>query len=130
MAKKPTVLILDDDANTLIALHAILDRTDAHVIECEDEGCVMNWCAEESTSIDVMVADVVLPKSNGPDVVRRVKPLRPLMRLLFISGFSLPELQRRGLIRDDDLVPGRIEFLQKPFSPDKFLQAVNTLLAV
>jgi response regulator RpfG family c-di-GMP phosphodiesterase len=125
----PTVLVLDDDANTLLALGAVLERTNARVIGCENEDCVMNWCSEQSTCIDVMIADVVLPKSNGPDVVRRVKPLRPMMRLLFISGFSLSELRRRGLMNENDLIPGKVEFLQKPFSPEAFLQRVNTLLA-
>jgi len=124
----PTVMLLDDDPNTLIALHAILERTNANVIECEDEQGALTWCAQNSTDIDVMVADVILSGSNGPEVVRKMKPLRPPMRLLFISGFSLPELRKRGLLSDDDLAPGKIEFLQKPFSPQVFLTRVNQLL--
>lgn len=124
----PTVLLLDDDPNTLIALHAILDRTNATVIECEDGRCAITWCTQNSTNIDVMVSDVILPDSNGPEVVRKVKPLRPLMRLLFISGFSLGELRKKGLLRDEDLAPGKTEFLQKPFSPETFLRCVNDLL--
>ena len=46
---KPTVLLLDDDGNTLVALHAILDRTEADVIECEDEECVARCCGAVST---------------------------------------------------------------------------------
>src|SRR5579884_1410538 len=110
-----TVLLLDDDLNTLLALHAILERTHVNVIECENETCAKNWCAEATNGIDVMVADVVLPTTNGPAVVKKLKPLQPLMRLLFISGFSLAELRRRSLLREEDLAPGRVEFLQKPF---------------
>jgi response regulator RpfG family c-di-GMP phosphodiesterase len=125
----PTVLLLDDDANTLFVLHALLDRTDANVIECEDEKCVVNWCSDSLNRVDLMVADVVLPRSNGPEIVRKVRPLQPRMRLLFISGFTRDELQRRGLLCDDDLVPGAADFLQKPFSPESFLSRVASLLA-
>jgi two-component system cell cycle sensor histidine kinase/response regulator CckA len=126
----PTVLLLDDDANTLFALHSILERTEATVLECEDEACALNTCRQLPASIDVLVADVILQYSDGPAVVRKVRPLQPLMRLLFISGFSMTELVRRGLLGNDDLVPGTVEFLQKPFTPQTFLDAVSKLLPV
>lgn len=123
-----TILLLDDDSNTLLVLHALLDRTDARVIECANEPCAVRQCEELLKGIDLLVADVVLQDSNGPAVVRKVKPLQPLMRLLYISGFSLTELQRRGLLSSDEMVPGSIEFLQKPFSPQQFLENVQRLL--
>ena len=123
-----TVLLLDDDASTLLVLHAVLERTEARVIECEDESCTERWC-NELQGIDVIVADVILQRTNGPAVVKKVRPLQPQTRLLFISGFSLPDLDRRGLLHDCDLSPGRAEFLQKPFTPDQFLGAVERLMA-
>ncbi len=128
-SKCPTVLLLDDDSITLLALHSILERTSANVIECEDERCVLKSCQEEATTVDVLVADVILPYSNGPAVVRKIKPLQPHMRLLFISGFSLSELRKRGLLSEEDLSPGQIEFLQKPFPPEIFLANVEKLLS-
>jgi two-component system cell cycle sensor histidine kinase/response regulator CckA len=123
-----TILLLDDDSNTLLVLHAILEPTRAKVIECETESCAVQHCEELRKNIDLLVADVILQDSNGPAVVRRVKPLQPCMRLLYISGFSMAELQRRGLLTAAEMAPGRVEFLQKPFSRDQFLERVRTLL--
>ena len=123
-----TILLLDDDSNTLLALHAILDSTEARVIECANEPCAVRQCTDLASAIDLLVADVVLQDSNGPAVVRKVKPLQPLMRLLYISGFSMSELQRRGLLSSSDMAAGSIEFLQKPFSPREFLDNVKRLL--
>lgn len=125
----PTVLLLDDDSITLLALSAILERTKANVIECEHERCVVESCERRSTTIDPFVADVVLPVSNGPAIVRKVKALQPQMRLLFISGFSLSDLGKRGLLSKNELAPGNVEFLQKPFAPEIFLTTVEKLLA-
>jgi len=125
-----TVLLLDDDTNTLLVLHAILERTEARVFECADEPCAVKTCANFLKSIDLLVADVVLEYTNGPAVARKVKPLQPFMRLLYISGFSLSELQRRGLLSTTEMAPGSIEFLQKPFSPEQFLDSVGRLLVV
>lgn len=127
-ARDRTILLLDDDATTLLVLHAVLERTDARVIECENEPCALRQCTEFSNGIDLLVADVLLEDSNGPAVVQKVRPMQPLMRLLYISGFSLPELQRRGFLSDRDMAPGSIEFLQKPFSSEQFLDSVGRLL--
>jgi DNA-binding NtrC family response regulator len=126
--KDRTILLLDDDSNTLLVLHTILERTEARVLECADEPCAVHQCEALSKSIDLLVADVVLQGSNGPAVARKVKDLQPYMRLLYISGFSLPELQRRGLLSQKEMSPGAVEFLQKPFSPEQFLDHVNKLL--
>lgn len=123
-----TIVLLDDDANTLLVLHAVLERTTARVIECDNEPCVLQTCKELLTKVDLLVADVVLENSSGPAIVRKVKPLQPLMRLLYISGFSLQELQRRGLLSTEDMSPGAVEFLQKPFSREQFLDRVERLL--
>jgi two-component system cell cycle sensor histidine kinase/response regulator CckA len=123
-----TILLLDDDSNTLLVLHAILEPTRARVIECETESCAVQHCEELRKSIDLLVADVILQDSNGPAVARKVKPMQPFMRLLYISGFSMVELQRRGLLTATEMAPGSVEFLQKPFSRDQFLERVRTLL--
>jgi DNA-binding NtrC family response regulator len=124
----PTILLLDDDANTLFTLRAILERAAVQVVASEDEEGAIDQCRQLRDRIDLLVADVILQHSNGPEVVRKVKPLQPLMRLLFISGFGLGELGRRGLLRHEDLAPGRVEFLQKPFTAEAFLASVHGLL--
>jgi len=124
----PTIVLLDDDTNTLLVLHTILESKPAKIIECATENCVLRASEQLPKSIDLLVADVVLEESNGPAVARRVKPTQPRMHLLYISGFSMPELQRRGLLSTAEMAPGSVEFLQKPFSPEEFLDRVERLL--
>ena len=126
--KDRTILLLDDDSNTLLVLHTLLERTEARILECATEPCAVQHCDKFSKNIDLLVADVILQDSNGPAVARKVKDLQPYMHLLYISGFSLPELQRRGLLSRQDMTPGAVEFLPKPFSPEQFLEHVNKLL--
>ncbi len=71
---------------------------------------------------------IVLEDINGPAVARQIKELQPLIRLLYMSGFSLPELQRRGRLSSSEMAPGSTEFLQKPFSATQFLPSVEGLL--
>ena len=125
----PTVLLIDDDANTLIALGAILERHRIRVHDTEEESGAIQWCHSTEESIDVFVADVILQNTNGPHVVRKLKVLQPSARVLFISGFDLKELSRRGLLSEADLTTGSVEFLQKPFASEAFLEAVEKLIS-
>ena len=128
MSSSPNVLLLDDDTNTLLVLHAMLDSTPARIIECEHEECAVRYCRELDARINLLVADVVLEGSNGPEVMRKVRPLQPRMRVLFISGFDMTELKARGLLHHEELAPGQVEFLQKPLSRAQFLTTVEKLL--
>ena len=126
--KDRTIVLLDDDTNTLLVLHSLLEKTEAQVIECATEPCALRECTEPERSVDLLVADVVLQDSNGPAVAQKIRPHQPSMRLLYISGFSMNELKRRGLLSAADMAPGSVEFLQKPFSPQEFLHNVERLL--
>jgi len=57
-----------------------------------------------------------------------VKPLQPLMRLFYISRFSMSDFKRRGLVSTTEMSPGSVEFLQNPFSSREFLNGVERLL--
>ncbi len=124
----PTVLLIDDDANTLIALTAILDGRGLRILDAVDDQGATQWC-HTAGEIDVLVADVVLQNTNGPDLVRALRRIQPRARALFISGYSLKELTKRGLLSQADLAAGTVEFLQKPFDAKIFADAVNQLVS-
>lgn len=48
--------------------------------------------------------------------------------LLLIGGFSLTELQLRGLLSASDIAKGSAEFLQERFSSEALLHRVAKLL--
>jgi two-component system cell cycle sensor histidine kinase/response regulator CckA len=56
-------------------------------------------------TINTLLTDVVMPGPEGPELVDRMKPLRPAMKVLFMSAY---EVVHR-------LQPGAL-FLAKPFS--------------
>ncbi|HWE51709.1 MAG TPA: hypothetical protein VG273_18085, partial [Bryobacteraceae bacterium] len=93
-----------------------------------DKGA-LHWRRTIKTDIDVFVADVILQGSNGPGLVSSLKRVQPAARVLFISGFELSELSRRGILSSPDLIGGSVEFLQKPFAPEVFMCAVERLIA-
>ncbi len=57
-----------------------------------------------------MLTDVELPGINGPELARRAAPLRPEMKVLYVSGYTAGAIRRHGISAAD------AHFLQKPFS--------------
>ena len=56
------------------------------------------------------MTDVVMPGMSGPELITRLSPSHPEMRVLYISGYADSRVVDGGLLN-----PGA-EFLQKPFS--------------
>ncbi len=85
--------------------------------------------AEEATrlyktaAIDVLLTDVVMPGTSGPDLARRLLEDQPTLRVVYMSGYTEDAIVQRGV-----LAPG-VVFLHKPFSVEtldlKIREALN-----
>ena len=73
-------------------------------------------------TIDLLLTDVVLPRMNGRQLVERLAPMRPSMRVLYMSGYPDDATLRDGI------VDAEIDFLPKPFSPDSLIRTVRRVL--
>ena len=78
--------------------------------------------SHESSEIDLVVTDVIMPNVGGRELGERLAELRPGLPVLFISGYTDDDVVRRGL-----LSPGS-PFLQKPFEPDALARKVRQVI--
>jgi len=120
-----TVLVLDDDESSRFVLRAILERAAITVLDASHAAGAVDICESHPQPICLVVVDVILRGSGGPETVKKLKALRPEMAILFVSGYPLEHLEERGLI-EQAIANG--EFLQKPFTPQVFLRAVRNLI--
>lgn len=71
--------------------------------------------------LHLVVSDVILPGTLGPELVDGIRELHPGVPVIFISGYA-----------PDELPGGAVEkgnaFLAKPFSPRDLLREVRRLL--
>ncbi|WP_420391530.1 ATP-binding protein [Acuticoccus sp.] len=74
----------------------------------------------QGDEVDLLLTDVIMPELDGPGLVRRVRAVRPDLRVLFMSGYadgaSVDEL-------------GDAPFLAKPFTLKALAEAVKAELA-
>ena len=72
--------------------------------------------------ISLMVTDVVMPGMSGKELAVRFAPIRPDMRVLYISGYP-EEAGIRPAALDNATA-----YLQKPFTPDVLTRKVRDVL--
>lgn len=116
-----TILLVDDEKAIRQFLRLALVDQKFHVIEAADSGQALAAAASHPGSIDLLLADILLPDLNGYELAQRVKDIHPEVRVLYISGYVGSDAVRAHLCDGS-------AFLQKPFQLDALIQTVQGLI--
>lgn len=114
------ILIVEDEVRLAATLKDLLSSDNYYVDVVTDGERGLDYAL--SGIYDTIVLDVMLPKLDGLEVVRRLRAegvSTPVMLLTALSELS---------DRVNGLNSGADYYLTKPFEPDEFLACVRTLL--
>lgn len=96
----------------------LLEHHGYHALEASNGGEALLTCERFEGDIHLMLADVMMPQMNCPELAQRLKPLRPDMRVLFMSGYL-----------DETVSLGETDaFVLKPFNQRTLLENIRNLL--
>lgn len=116
------VLLVDDEQPLRNVLSTILQTKGYRVLEAEDARTAIQIFEKQTSPVDLLVTDIMMPGMTGPALAKQLNQTRNLSRAVFISGYA-----ENFLEPDLDGFPEAI-VLQKPFSAETFLQSVRMLL--
>jgi YesN/AraC family two-component response regulator len=92
------------------------------VIEARNAADALLKCEKHMGVIDILLSDVVMPQMSGPELARRLAPIRVEMKILCMSGYTDDAVVRHGALE------AGIAFIQKPFTPDTLTRKVREVL--
>ena len=117
-----TVLLVEDEHLVRQLTHEILRRHGYRVLQAGDGLQALEVLRGHAGRIDLLLTDVVMPRMSGRELVEQARPLRPDMRILYVSGYSEEAIARQGQLTEG------IELLSKPFTPSVLTAKIRQLL--
>ena len=119
-----TILLVDDEPEVRGAIRDVLELNGYTVLEAGDATEAVKVEASVAGPIHLLLTDVMMPGLPGPDLARRLTPRRPQMKVIYMTGFSLVDIQNQKI----GLEPG-VPILPKPFRVDVLTKKVRGVLA-
>jgi signal transduction histidine kinase len=119
-----TVLVVEDEEVVRELMREWLEAHGYRVLAAANGADALALSGGHAGPIDVLVADVVMPKLGGPALTKQLLPLRPDMKVIYISGYADEALGDRRVLE------AGAAFLQKPFTLDNLVRKVREILDV
>jgi len=119
-----TILLVEDEEVVRGLARQVLEQAGYNVLDAGSGDEAIRLCRELREPIDLLLTDVVMPKTSGKEVAERLIRLRPATRVLYMSGYTDDAIVHHGVL------DANVEFIQKPFTPIALARKVREVLDV
>lgn len=118
---RPTVMVVDDETGIRDLIVEWLGD-DGYPVHAAANGAAALALLERTPEVKLLVTDVVMPGGlNGFDLARRAKSIRPDLKVIYISAFSMAEAVAQAR-------PAAEPMLRKPFRQAQLMSQVRETL--
>jgi len=120
--EKKKILAVDDEEVVLKVNVEMLNSFGYSVLEAKSGAEAVKIFKENKNIIDLVVLDMILPGMSGGEVYDRIKEIKPEVRVLLSSGYSIDGQAEKILDRGCD------GFIQKPYNLMDLSKQVRKIL--
>jgi serine/threonine protein kinase/signal transduction histidine kinase/CheY-like chemotaxis protein/tetratricopeptide (TPR) repeat protein len=117
-----TALVIEDEEVIRKSVERILKSVGYKVLSAESGAQGIEHFRSHQKEISVVLLDMVMPKESGKQVFMEMRRVNPEVKVILMSGF------RKDQRVQEVMAMGVKNFLQKPFSQDELLSAVEEVL--
>jgi two-component system, cell cycle sensor histidine kinase and response regulator CckA len=122
MRGSETILVAEDESGVRELACQFLRVKGYNVLEAKDGQEALEIAGKYDGTIHLLLSDMVMPRMNGSELSRRLKQMRPEIRVAFVSGYA--EFASGEHVSGNPAGP----VLQKPFSPVSLVEIVREAL--
>jgi DNA-binding response OmpR family regulator len=115
-----SVLIVDDEKNIRLTLSQSLESLELETDTAVNGEEALAKLKEKDYSL--ILLDLRMPGMDGMEVLRRLREIRPDIRVIIITAYGTIESAV------DAMKLGAVDFIQKPFSPKEIRELVSQVM--
>ena len=119
-----TILVVEDEEAVRETTVMILSECGYHVIAARNGEEALDLWEQNSSRIDLLLTDVVLPTISGLELSQRLQALKPDLKVIYTSGYSDDVISQHGIAGKD------IAFIPKPFSTTTLTQKIREVFDI
>ncbi|MDZ5603723.1 response regulator [Pseudomonas sp. RP23018S] len=112
----PLLVVEDDDIVRMLTVE-VLEELDYTVLEAADAAQALSILKDANQPLDLLMTDIGLPDLSGQELAQLAREIRPLLPVLFASGYA-----------ESLNVPAGMHMIGKPFSIDQLRLKVEAIL--
>ncbi len=112
-----TILLVEDEPDLRASIRRILERNGYQVVVASNGIEAIKLSEDRPHGFDLLVTDIALPQMRGTELAQRLLERYPLMRVLYMSGYS------------EERVPSdALHFIPKPFRREALVRKIREVL--
>ena len=117
------VLVADDESAVRRFVVRVLEREGYGVVEASDGVEALELITQGSTSFEVVVSDIVMPRLNGVELMQALSVSHPDLPVILMSGYATGALAELG-------IAAPCAILAKPFPSEQLLEEVRRCIGL
>jgi two-component system cell cycle sensor histidine kinase/response regulator CckA len=122
LAGVETVLLVEDEEVVREMAMEILQECGYQVLQAKDGNEALLLARQHAGEIHLMLTDVVMPRMSGRELTEQLTPLRPDIKVLYMSGYTDDAIVHHGVLEEGTA------FIGKPFSMEALARKVRETL--
>jgi CheY-like chemotaxis protein len=113
-------LVVEDEPTLRALVRKVLERSGYAVIESPSGLAALELWTKDKPHVDLLLTDMVMPDGiSGLQLAEKLKVENPGLKVIFTTGYSAE------LMGKDFEIKEGVNFLQKPYPPQKLVQTVR-----
>ncbi len=117
-----TIMVVDDEMTVREIAQKILSECGYNILSAQNGEEALELWEKHKGQVDLLLTDVVMPGISGQQLSRKLKAIKPGLKILYMSGYSEDVISYHGTLDKD------IPIIQKPFTAMNLTKKIREVL--